>query len=92
MYEIQVTRVKLSNFISSFKFLKAKQMLICLFPSMHFYILHLSLLKLWYILASSVPVHHKSQTKNSKDKTKQNIVTMYISLQIRKNNSMLTTS
>jgi len=41
MYEIQVTRVKLTNFISSSKFLNNNQMLICLFPSMHFYALHL---------------------------------------------------
>jgi len=41
MYEIQVTRVKLSNFISSSKFLNTNQMLICLFPSMHFYALHI---------------------------------------------------
>jgi len=30
MYEIQVTLVKLSNFISSSKFLKTNQMLMCL--------------------------------------------------------------
>ena len=36
MYDIQVTRVKLSNFISSSKFLNTNQMLICLFPSMHY--------------------------------------------------------
>jgi len=40
MYEVQVTRVKLSNFISSSKFLNTNQMLICFFPSVHFYALH----------------------------------------------------
>jgi len=40
MYEMQDTRVKLSNFISSSKFLKTNQMSICLFPSMHSYALH----------------------------------------------------
>jgi len=39
MYEIQVARVKLSNFISSSQLLNTNQMLICLFPSMHFYAL-----------------------------------------------------
>jgi len=36
MYETQVTRVKLSNFISCSKFLNINQMLICLFPSVRY--------------------------------------------------------
>jgi len=36
MYEIQVGRVELSNFVSSSKFLNTNQMLICLFLSMHY--------------------------------------------------------
>jgi len=38
-YEIQVTRVKLSNFISSSIILNTNQMSICSFPSMLFYAL-----------------------------------------------------
>jgi len=38
--ETQATSVKLSNFISSSKFLNTNRMLICLFPSTHFYALH----------------------------------------------------
>jgi len=36
-HEIQVTRVKLSNFVSSSKFSNTKRMLICLFSSIHSY-------------------------------------------------------
>jgi len=39
MYEIQVTRIKLSNSISSSNFLNTNQMLIYLFLSKHFYTL-----------------------------------------------------
>jgi len=41
MYEIQVTRVELSNFVSSSKFLNTNQMWICLFLSVHSYTLQI---------------------------------------------------
>ena len=41
MYKIQVARVKLSNFLSSSKFIDTNQMSINLFPVMHLYALQI---------------------------------------------------
>ena len=41
MYKIQVSRVKLSNLISKFKFINTNQMSIHPFPVMHLYALHM---------------------------------------------------
>jgi len=47
MYETQVTCAKLSNSISSSKFLNTNQMLIFPFPSKHFYALHTDKMQLF---------------------------------------------
>ena len=74
MYKTQVARVKLSNPISKSKFINTNQVSIHLFPVMHLYALHLSLLKLWCVLASSVLMLQKAHTKEilSTHQTKQN--------------------
>jgi hypothetical protein len=61
MYEIQFICAKLSNFISSSKFLNIDQMLICLFASMHFYAL-----QYWSVLVNR-PVRVMEPTWNLAD-------------------------
>ena len=69
MYKIQVTCVKLSDFISSSKFLKANQMSNCMFPSMHYISPCLNHDASTHHLYVCIISHTK---KNSKDTTKQN--------------------
>ena len=94
MFNIQFAGVKVSNLISKSKFINTDQMSIHLFPVMHLYALHLSLLNLWCVLASSVFMLQNAHKKFLSTKQKKNKirVTMYTSLQIRQNNSMFTTS
>ena len=73
MYKIEIARVKLSDLISKSKFINTNRISIHLFPVMHLYSLHLSLIKLWCVLASSVLMLQKAYKKIlSTKQTKQN--------------------
>jgi len=66
MYEIQVARLKLSDFLSSSKFLNTNQMLICPFPSKFFYALHSYIVIYWNAVR---PAHTNRGTPRFKKKT-----------------------